>query len=588
MRSLPLLVSLTVLLTASAAEQIPDTPAGRQFAAWQKANDSGDRATIQQFIDTQMPFGRVDQELAIHNQSGGGYDIKKIEESSDTRLVMLVQERGPAKRFFRFIFVVEAAEPHKVAGIRFGAAQPPPDLAPPKMTAAEAEAARKGAPFLQFSAWLDAFNSGDRAKLSQFREANFPSMNLDAQMNFRQRTGGFDLRTLEQASATTLTGLVQEKNSDQFARFTIIIEADDPHKITQLPIQGIPRPAEFPIARMNEPELVAALRAKLDRDTSADQFAGTVLIAKNGKVIFSGAYGLADREKKIPNKLDTRFRIGSMNKMFTATAVMQLVQAGKIKLTDPVGKYVKDYPNQDVAAKVTIHHLLTHTGGTGDFFGPEFNQHRLDLKTLDDYVALFGKRPPAFEPGSRWVYSNYGMVLLGVVIERVTGQSYYDYVAEHVYKPAGMTHSGSEPENEAVADRSIGYMRAPGPNGGWKPNTDTLGYRATSAGGGLSTVGDLMKFADALMSHKLLNAENTELLIKGKVDSGGGRMYAYGFEDERGKNGAGSVGHGGGAPGMNGDLRIYPASGYVVTVLSNLDPPAAGQIAGFINPRLSQ
>src|SRR5215469_11455943 len=211
MRRLPLLVSLTVLLAASAVAQIPDTPAGRQFTAWQKANDSGDRATIQQFIDTQMPFGRVDQELTIHNQSGGGYDIKKVEESSETRLVMLAQERGPAKRFFRITFAVESAEPHKVAGLRFGPAQPPGDLAPPKMTAAEAEAARKGAPFLQFSAWLDGFNSGDRAKLSQFREVNFPSMNLEAQMNLRQRTGGFDLRTLEQASATTLTGLVQEK-----------------------------------------------------------------------------------------------------------------------------------------------------------------------------------------------------------------------------------------------------------------------------------------------------------------------------------------------------------------------------------------
>ena len=156
-------------------------------------------------------------------------------------------------------------------------------------------------------------------------------------------------------------------------------------------------------------------------------------------MLFSGAYGLADREKKVANKLDTRFRIGSMNKMFTAVSILQLVQAGKIKLTDPLGKYITDYPNQDVATKVTIHHLLTHTGGTGDIFGPEFDAHRLELKTLNDYVALYGKRAPAFEPGSRWVYSNYGMVLLGVVVERVSGQSYYDYVAEHVYKPAGMT-----------------------------------------------------------------------------------------------------------------------------------------------------
>jgi CubicO group peptidase (beta-lactamase class C family) len=109
---------------------------------------------------------------------------------------------------------------------------------------------------------------------------------------------------------------------------------------------------------------------------------------------------------------------------------------------------VKDYPNQDVATKVTIHQLLTHTGGAGDFFGPECTAHRLELKTLVDYVALFGKRGPAFEPGSRRAYSNYGMLLLGVVVERVSGQSYYDYVAEHVYTPAGMTRTAAEPGSE--------------------------------------------------------------------------------------------------------------------------------------------
>jgi len=270
--------------------------------------------------------------------------------------------------------------------------------------------------------------------------------------------------------------------------------------------------------------------------------------------------------------------------MFTATSILQLVQAGKLKLTDPFGKYVTDYPNKDVSGKVTIHQLLTHTGGTGDIFGPDFDQHRLELRTLDDYVKLYGARGLRFEPGSRWEYSNYGMLLLGVVIERVTGQSYYDYVAEHVYRPAGMTHTGSEPEDQTVPDRSVGYMRR---DGAWTPNTNTLPYRGTSAGGGYSTVGDLVRFAESLMSHKLLNAEYTNMLITGKVDVGNGQMYAYGFEDGR-KNGDGAVGHGGGAPGMNGELRIYPRSGYVIAVLANLDPPVASQVSGFIDPRLPQ
>ena len=575
--------TFAVLFAAAVCAQIPDTPAGRQFSAWLETFNSGDRATMQQFFDKNMPWGRIEQDLATRNRTGG-FDVKKVEESTETRIVALAQERGSGKQFVRITMNVAAAEPYQIGGIGLRPAQPPPELAPPKMTAEEAAAARQGAPFRQFAAWLEAFNTGDRNRISQFLETNYPSMKLDMQMNFRERTGGLELRALEQATATTLTGLVQERDSDQFGRFTVEVEPAEPHRITRFPISAIPRPAEFPVPRMSESEIIAALRAKLEKDAAADRFAGTVLVAKGGKVLFSGAYGLADRDKKIANKLDTRFRIGSMNKMFTAVSILQLVQAGKIKLTDPLGKYITDYPNQDVATKVTIHNLLTHTGLTGDIFGPEFDAHRLELRRLIDYVALYGKRAPAFEPGSRYAYSNYGMVLLGVVIERVNDQSYYEYVAEHVYKPAGMTQTGSEPESEAVRDRSIGYMRQQG-GGGWTPNTETLPYRGTSAGGGYSTVSDLMKFANALMGHKLLTPESTELLITGKVDSGGGRKYAYGFEDGR-KDGIGAVGHGGGAPGMNGDLRIYPRSGYVVAVLSNLDPPAAQQVSSFLDLRL--
>lgn len=440
----------------------------------------------------------------------------------------------------------------------------------------------------QCAAWLETFNRGDRAALKEFRQKNYPSraqdQDVDRELDFRQRTGGFDLRKIEDSDPTKITVLVQERGSDQFARLTMTVQADEPHPIVAIEMRAIPRPEGFSLPHLSQSELLTATRKKIEEEVAADRFSGAVLIAKDGKPIFAEAYGLADRERKIPNTVKTRFRIGSMNKMFTAVSVLQLVQAGKIKLTDPIGKYITDYPNQEVAAKVTIHHLLTHTGGTGDIFGPDYDAHRLELRTLNDYVALYGKRAPAFEPGSRWVYSNYGMLLAGVVIEKVSGQTYYDYVAEHVYKPAGMTRSGSEPESQSVPDRSVGYMRKPGA-GGWTPNSDTLPYRGTSAGGGYSTVGDLLKFADAILGHKLLNAEYTDLLITGKVDTGNGARYAYGFEDGR-NNGVGAVGHSGGAPGMSGDLRIYPQSGYVVVVLSNLDPPAAPQVSGFLDLRL--
>jgi D-alanyl-D-alanine carboxypeptidase len=193
-----------------------------------------------------------------------------------------------------------------------------------------------------------------------------------------------------------------------------------------------------------------------------------------------------------------------------------------------------------------------------------------------------------FEPGNGWAYSSYGFLLLGLVIEKVTGHSYYDYVRQHVYAPAGMTRSGSLPEDQAVPDRSIGYTKPPGTTA-WVANTDTLPYRGGPAGGGYSTVEDLARFAHALLAHRLLSPDATRLLMAGKVEAppfGPGLRYAYGFIDARHAGGNGWVGHGGGAPGMNGDLRIYPKSGYVVAVLANLDPPAAERISEYLDPRL--
>jgi CubicO group peptidase (beta-lactamase class C family) len=173
-----------------------------------------------------------------------------------------------------------------------------------------------------------------------------------------------------------------------------------------------------------------------------------------------------------------------------------------------------------------------------------------------------------------------------VIVQKVSGQDYYDYVREHVYGPAGMTSTDSLPEDQSVPRRSVGYTQANGEEN-WVPNTDTLPYRGTSAGGGYSTVEDLERFAEALKNHKLLDAHSTELLTSGKADTGNGDKYAYGFMD-RASGGVRSFGHGGGAPGMNGDLTIYPQSGYVVAVLANIDPPVAQRVASFIGDRLPE
>jgi CubicO group peptidase (beta-lactamase class C family) len=272
-----------------------------------------------------------------------------------------------------------------------------------------------------------------------------------------------------------------------------------------------------------------------------------------------------------------------MNKMFTAVAVMQLVQAGKIKLDAPLRTYLPDYPNKELAQRVTIHHLLTHLGGTGDIFGPDFDAHRLELRTPSDYLKLYGSRAPEFEPGTKRHYSNYGFVLLGAVIESVTGKSYYDVVRDRVFKPAGMKSTASEPEDARVPGRSVGYTKDEGTT--LKPNTDTLPYRGSPAGGGYSTVEDLERFALALQNHVLLDAKHTELLITPKPIEGSRSQYAYGIGNMN-LEGLRCFGHDGGAPGMNGALSICPKDGYVIAILSNFDPPAAEREGEWLAARL--
>jgi CubicO group peptidase (beta-lactamase class C family) len=438
-----------------------------------------------------------------------------------------------------------------------------------------------------FEAWRAALNAADRAKLAAvFERAAAPGVfnTVDDAIQFARMTGGFDLVAPDPTTtATVYKALVRERDGEQYARAELVVDASPPHKVTKFSLLAVPTPDAYRPPVMTEADALAALRAELEKQRAKDRFAGTVLVAKNGKPVFAEAYGLADREKKVPVTLATQFRIGSMNKMFTATALMQLVQAKKVTLATTVGKLMPGYPNKTVADKVTLHHLLTHTGGTGDIFGPEYDKHRLELKTLDDYVKLYGEREPAYEPGEKFAYSNYGFLLAGVMIEKATKRSYYDIVQERVFKPAGMTATASLAEDQPVPARSVGYMHDD-QTGAWTPNTDTLPYRGTSAGGGYSTVEDLLKFANALRANKLLDAKHTQLLGSAQTTREPGVSYGYGFTAQE-INGVRCIGHGGGAPGMNGELRICD-SGYTVVVLANLDPPAANRIADFITARL--
>jgi CubicO group peptidase (beta-lactamase class C family) len=429
-----------------------------------------------------------------------------------------------------------------------------------------------------FTAWLAAFNSADRQQIQVFDETyRRDAPPLSQTLTFRERTGGFELVRVEKSDETTLVALVMERAGDTVARVELSLDAVSPPKIARLDLRAIPRPSDLALPRLNEADALGALSARVEELAKKDQFSGALLVARRGRILYEKAYGRANRETGTPNGTKTQFRIGSMNKMFTSIAILQLVDAGKLKLEDPIGKHLSDYPNKDVATKVTVRHLLTHTGGTGDIFGPEFAKNRLTLREHSDYLALYGSRALGHEPGAEHRYSNYGFILLGAIVEKVSAKPYYDHVRSAVFRPAGMNATDSLPESEKVPERSTGYMRQ---DGAWVANTDTLPWRGTAAGGGYSTVGDLFLFAQALESGKLIS--KTLLAEATRPQE---QQYGYGF-GVRGEGALRMYGHSGGAPGMNGDLRVYPELGYVLVGLSNFDPPAAGRPVEFFALRM--
>jgi CubicO group peptidase (beta-lactamase class C family) len=447
------------------------------------------------------------------------------------------------------------------------------------------------------SLWLDVINSGDKDRVDRFfaehREpdpAEDPAERVRRVMRLREETGGFDLKSIEKSSETEIVGTVQEKNAPRKGRFTLRVSDKDAARIKDFRIELIEGPPPPAPAREPLSQLFPQADAQLSKLAADDQFSGAVLVAKDGKILWEKAYGLANRETKTPNTVNTRFRLGSMNKMFTSVAIAQLVEQGKLKFTDTLASVLPDYPNQEVARKVTVEELLTHRSGLGDYFGPEFDKKRDSLRALRDYVPLFAGNPLYFEPGTDWRYSNAGFLVLGLIIEKLSGQTYYDYVQKHIYDVAGMTNSGSPPAGENVPNQAVGYTRGEESNsaGPLRPNTAMLPWRGGPAGGGDSTVEDLLKFDQALRNNKLLTPEMTRLVTTGKVHPPRfpeNMKYAYGFGDTL-EDGRHIVGHSGGAEGMNAELDMHIESGYTVVVLANRDPMTAVRWAEYLSARL--
>lgn len=342
-----------------------------------------------------------------------------------------------------------------------------------------------------------------------------------------------------------------------------------------------PPPERLP-ERLDDAALAGAVDGWLA--DAAQDFSGAVLVARRDRVILTAVRGLAHRERNRPNRLDIRFRVGSMDKMFTGLAIMQLVQAGRLDLHAPLATWLPDYPNAAFARTVTPHHLLTHTGGAGDIFGPEFDARRDSLRNPADYVALFGARPAEFAPGARWEYSNYGYILLGRIIEAVSGQSYFNQVRDQIFVPAGMSGTGFEPESVVVPDRPVAYAKT---DAGAVVLAEGLPWRGTPAGGGYATVPDFHRFVTALYDGRLLDAGHRRTMTEGRVEGVSGMMFGYGFAIYPGAVPP-MIGHNGIADGMSGDLRILGDGQVTIAVLANVAPPfLAGKLGKFISARVT-
>jgi D-alanyl-D-alanine carboxypeptidase len=427
---------------------------------------------------------------------------------------------------------------------------------------------------------LQAMASGSAEQLAQYRARHEPNLDIERELAFHRDTGGFDVLKVERSEPHAITAVIRARDSDSIGRIMLEVEVATPEQVSSLRLQpAADVPAEYMPVRLDLASALAGVRERATKLADRQQFSGNLLIARGDERLLARSWGQANRERGVANDGATRFRIASMFKMFTAVAVLQLVDAGKLDLDGKLATYLPDYPNRDLAMRVSIRQLLTHSGGTGDIFTPEYAARREQMREHADYVELFGQRKAEFTPGSATGYSNYGFVLLGAIIERVSGRSYYDYVQEHVFAPAGMTASGALPEQQVATRLSVGYTVG---DKGPRSNADSLPWRGTAAGGGYSTGDDLLRFVQALQTGTLLSPER---LAQATTAQNGDGWYGFGFI----VGGEGRLrwfGHDGGAEGMSASLRVYPELGYVVIGLANVDPPAAERLTEYFSNRM--
>ena len=420
-------------------------------------------------------------------------------------------------------------------------------------------------------------DSGNRAELQKYAKENFApaflNIPMEQHLNFissvHDFTRGVEFHSVQDSKPNEATILLKAKLTGEWLALGVRTEPEAPHRIAGIGMRQPKPPASAqPSKRLTDAQMAQELKALTDKLAGADIFSGAVLLAKDGVPIFKGAYGMANKDFNAPNRIDTKFNLGSMNKMFTAVAIAQLVERGKLSFDDPLSKFLPDFPDKASAEKIRIKHLLTHTAGLGGYFSRQWNESsRASYRTVDDMM----KRAAAdekllFEPGARWQYSNTGMLVLGKVVEIVTGQSYYDYVRENITKPAGMINTDCYELDKVNPNLAVGYDKQFTDNGvSFVNNVFAHVLRGGPHGGGYSTVEDLLKFDVALRANRLVGAEYVRQLLSAKpeLNSPG---YGYGFQVSSDPH---IAGHGGGFLGISSNLDMFLGTGWTAIVMSN-------------------
>jgi CubicO group peptidase (beta-lactamase class C family) len=434
----------------------------------------------------------------------------------------------------------------------------------------------------QVDGYLRAFNSGDQQSIASYvRDHCTPvgpgGSNLEDRIASHQRlyniSRGLNVFEAREQEPNELEVLAQLRLTEEWRRITFMMEAAPPHKITAIRIV----PADVPdtLNKATQLPLRQALDEYVTRLVEADQFSGVVVVARDGDTIIAEPYGRADQEHNVLNSLDTPFQYASVGKMFTAVAIGQLAESGKIDFNDTLDKYLPEYP-PDAARRISINHLLTHRSGIVDYFEAleRLENVRNSENPQRDYLSVFANEPLRFTPGERFEYSNSNYILLGAIVERLSGQSFEDYLDEHVFTPAAMTATTLDPVGCNGVKPARGYTELDKGGkitpGNRRFNGAFATGRGGAAGGGVTTANDMVNFAQALREHRLLSPAMTEKLLSKQVDAPRpGEYYARGFIGRDSRHGR-IIGHSGGFPGVDAQADIYE-NGWTVVVLANYE-----------------